>query len=159
MYYRHNGNISRNWHNQSFLPSRGSHLIIKPAKWPERQAKTYINMGIRPVCSESPLCALRIAKDLKLLHADSKDSDQTGRMPRLIWVNAGRTCHFIGLWCCGSYVKLGMISLPLPPTFGTVVIRSYLCNVTAEKWFIIWVYKVCFWIFCNKALSDHLSNS
>ena len=26
----------------------------------------------------------------------SEDSDQTGRMPRLIWVFAGRTCHFVG---------------------------------------------------------------
>ena len=24
------------------------------------------------------------------------DTDQTGRMPRLIWVFAGRTCHFVG---------------------------------------------------------------
>ena len=28
--------------------------------------------------------------------AHSEDSDQTGRMPRLIWVFAGRTCHFAG---------------------------------------------------------------
>ena len=34
--------------------------------------------------------------DLILLHADSEDSDQTGRMPRLILVFAGRTCHFVG---------------------------------------------------------------
>ena len=27
---------------------------------------------------------------------DSEDSDQTGRMPRLICVFAGRTCHFVG---------------------------------------------------------------
>ena len=29
------------------------------------------------------------------LHADSEDSGQTGRMPRLIWVFVGRTCHFV----------------------------------------------------------------
>ena len=28
--------------------------------------------------------------------AHSEDSDQTGRMPRLIWVFAGRTYHFVG---------------------------------------------------------------
>ena len=28
--------------------------------------------------------------------AHSEDSDQTGRMPRLIWVFAGRACHFVG---------------------------------------------------------------
>ena len=31
-----------------------------------------------------------------LLLADSEDSDQTGRMPRLIWVFAGRKVNFIG---------------------------------------------------------------
>ena len=30
------------------------------------------------------------------LHADSEDSDQTGQMPRLICVFAGRTGHFVG---------------------------------------------------------------
>ena len=30
------------------------------------------------------------------LHVDSEDSDQTGWMPRLIWVLAGRTGHFAG---------------------------------------------------------------
>ena len=31
------------------------------------------------------------------LHAESEDSDQTGRMPRLICVFAGRNGHFVGL--------------------------------------------------------------
>ena len=31
-----------------------------------------------------------------LLHADSEDSDQTGRMTSLIWVFAGRTDYFVG---------------------------------------------------------------
>ena len=29
-------------------------------------------------------------------HADSEDSDQTGRMPRLICVFSGRNSHFVG---------------------------------------------------------------
>ena len=33
---------------------------------------------------QSVLCAHWVAKDLSFLHADSKDSDQTGWMPRLI---------------------------------------------------------------------------
>ena len=33
--------------------------------------------------------------DPSFLHADSEDSDQTGRIPRLIWVFAGCTCHFV----------------------------------------------------------------
>ena len=42
------------------------------------------SLGIRPVCPESSLCAQWVAKDPSFLHADSEDSDQTGRMPRLI---------------------------------------------------------------------------
>ena len=45
---------------------------------------------------QSSLSTKWVAKDPSLLHADSEDSDQTGRMPRLIWVFAGRTCHFVG---------------------------------------------------------------
>ena len=30
------------------------------------------------------------------LHGDSEDSDQTERMPRLIEIFAGRTCHIVG---------------------------------------------------------------
>ena len=42
-------------------------------------ANTPISLGIRPVWSESSLCAQWIAKDPSFLHADSEDSDQTGR--------------------------------------------------------------------------------
>ena len=59
-------------------------------------AKTQISLGIRPVWSESSPCAQWVAKDPRFLHADSEASDQTRRMPRLIWVFAGRTCHFVG---------------------------------------------------------------
>ena len=50
---------------------------------------------------QNDLCAQRRlrsawAKDPMILHADSEDSDQSGRMPRLIRVFAGRTCHFVG---------------------------------------------------------------
>ena len=45
---------------------------------------------------QSSLCAQWVAKDPSFPHADSEDSDQTGRMPRLIWAFAGRTCHVVG---------------------------------------------------------------
>ena len=38
-----------------------------------------------------------VAEDPMFLHADSEDSDKTGRMSRLIWVFAGRRGHFVGL--------------------------------------------------------------
>ena len=68
-----------------------------------RPAKTQISLGIRPVWSESWLCTQWVAKDPSFLHADSEDSDQTGRMPRLIWVFAGRTVTLLVLSCRGSY--------------------------------------------------------
>ena len=49
-----------------------------------------------PVWSESSLCAQWVAKDPSFLSVDSEDSDQTGRMHRLIWVFAGRTDHLVG---------------------------------------------------------------
>ena len=42
-----------------------------------RPAKTQISLGIRPVWSESSLCARWVAKDPSFLHTDSEDSDQT----------------------------------------------------------------------------------
>ena len=52
--------------------------------------------------SDSSLCAHWVAKDTSFLHADSEDSGQTGRMPRLIWVFAGRTLTLLVLSCRGS---------------------------------------------------------
>ena len=74
----------------------------KTNKLTVRQAKTQISLGIRPDWSMSSPCAQWVAKDPRFLHADSEDSDQTGRMSRLIWVFAGRTCHFVCLSWGGS---------------------------------------------------------
>ena len=76
--------------------SNMSRIVTKQVKWHVRPVKTQIGLGIRQVWSESSLCAQWVAKDPSFLQADSEDTDQTGRMPRLIWVFAGRTCHFVG---------------------------------------------------------------
>ena len=55
-----------------------------------------MSLGIHPVWSESSLCAQYVVKGLMFLHANSEASDQTGRMPSLIWVFAGHTDHFVG---------------------------------------------------------------
>ena len=57
-----------------------SQRTTKPTQWHVRPAKTQIRLGIRPVWSESSLCSLWVAKDPSVLHTDSEDSDQTGRM-------------------------------------------------------------------------------
>ena len=78
-------------------------------KWHVRPAKAQISLGMRPVWSESSLCAYWVAKGSSFLQADNEDSDQTGRMRRLICVFAGRTCHCVGFvtmrlkWC---WIKL-----------------------------------------------------
>ena len=81
--------------------------MTKPTKWPVRPAKTQIGLGIRPGWSESSLSVWRNTGSSVTHWAHSKDSDQTGRMPRLIWVFfAERTCHFVGfimLWLICSY--------------------------------------------------------
>ena len=73
-----------------------SRLMTKPTKWYMRQAKTQISLGICTVWWEFSLCVQWVAKGPMFLHASSNDSDQTGRMPRLIWVFAGRKGHFVG---------------------------------------------------------------
>ena len=44
---------------------------------------------------QSSLSAWRKLQSLATNWAQSEDSDHTGRMPRLIWVFAGRTCHIV----------------------------------------------------------------
>ena len=69
--------------------------MTKPTKWHVGPAKTQISLGICPVWS---VFAIRMKKywPINYLLSASKKSDQTGRMPRLIWVFAGRTCQFVG---------------------------------------------------------------
>ena len=68
-------------------------LHDKTNKMTVHSAKTRISPGIRPIWPESSLYAQWVAKNPSFLHADSEDSDQTGRMhqtgrmPRLISVS------------------------------------------------------------------------
>ena len=81
----------------------------KTNKMSVRPAKTQISPGIRPVWSESSLSAWRKLGSLATHWVHSEDFDQTGRMPRLIWVFAGRT-HFLG------FVMSRLIFYPLGST-------------------------------------------
>ena len=69
--------------------------MTKPTMWLCAQRR--LRLAWTSAQSDQPsLCAQWVAKDPSFLHADSEDSDLTGRMPRLIWVFAGHTCHFVG---------------------------------------------------------------
>ena len=90
-------------------PSRGTNNMYEP--WHDktnnmavRQAQTQISLGIRPDWSESSLSAWKNLGSSATHWAQSEDSDQTGRLPRLIWVFAGRTVTLLVLSCRGSYV-------------------------------------------------------
>ena len=54
-------------------------IFEPPCDKTNKIAKTQISLDIRPVWSESSLCAQWVAKDPSFLHADSEDSDQTAQ--------------------------------------------------------------------------------
>ena len=76
--------------------SKMSRSTAKTNKMTVRQTTNQISLGIRPVWSESLLSAWRKLGSLSTYWAHSEDCDQTGRMPRLIWVLTRRTCNFAG---------------------------------------------------------------
>ena len=80
----------------------------KTNKMSVRAAKTQISLGIRPVWSVPFLWVAKVAKHPCFLHVDSEDSEQTGRMPRLICVFAQSFCWF----CHVEAHLLGGICLP-----------------------------------------------
>ena len=98
------------------------------------QRKTQISLGICPVWSESLLCAQWVAKAPSFFHVGSEDSDQTGHMPRLIWVFAGRTCHFV------IFVMRRLIRWPnpssvyLPHLKCSEVALGFPCNLGTKHW-------------------------
>ena len=69
--------------------------LVKTNSVVVRPAETQISLGIHPVWSESSLSAK--LGPLATHWAHSEDSDQTGRMPRLILVFAGRTATLLVL--------------------------------------------------------------
>ena len=94
-----------------------SRNMTKPTKWPVCAQR---RLG-SDWAAESSLCAQWVAKDLMFLHGDSEDSHQTGRMPRLIGVFAGRTCHIVGFF---------VTRLTLQPVFILLII---ICITTFSK--------------------------
>ena len=81
-----------NEYPQSMFLSRNKKNNIYPCK-PQFY---YIKVGFKGV--KIILVCFRDGKlgSLAVHWAHSEDADQTGRMPRLIWVFAGHTCHFVG---------------------------------------------------------------
>ena len=87
--------------NEDLILTLSAFLIEPPHdktnKMTVRPVKTQISLDIRPVWSESWLSAYRKLGSLATHWEHSEDSDQTGRMPRLIWVFAGRKATLLVL--------------------------------------------------------------
>ena len=79
-----------------------SHDMTKPTKWVCAQQRLG-SAWASAQSDQSSLCAQWVAKDPSFLHADSEDSDQTGWMPRLIWVFAGCTATLLVVSFHGSF--------------------------------------------------------
>ena len=88
-----NLNAKRNNVTLNFISKYLSHDMTKP---------TCVQRRLR---SESSLSAWRNLGSLATHWAHSKDTNQTGRMPRLIWVFAGRIVTLLVLSCRGSFVN------------------------------------------------------
>ena len=111
-----------------------SRSTTKPTKWP---VKTKISLGIRPYWSEASLSAWRNIGPLATHLGHSEYSDQTGWMPRLIWV-------FIGCTGSASFVMLRLKCVSLTH-FGPF--RSYASFADSLNSFsdlilhYLWIYR------------------
>ena len=97
-----------------------THLAEKVTKWAAawQNQQNYLCAQRRlrsawaspSVWSESSLCALLVAKDPMLLHADSEDSDQIGRMPSPILSAQAdlslRWAHRLFCWFCHAHAQM-----------------------------------------------------
>ena len=77
----------------------------KTNKMTVHPAKTQISQGIRPVWLETLLSAWRKIGSLAIHWAHSEDSDQTGRMPKLIWA------HRSFCWFCHDAAQIFLLSM------------------------------------------------
>ena len=100
-----------------------------------RPAKTQVSLGVRPVRSESSLSTWRKLGSLATYWAHREDSDQTRRMPSLIWVFAGCSLTLLVLSCHGS-VFVSLICLPSYslPTRQLLKVRNAEMGTGKREW-------------------------
>ena len=101
-----------------------SQRMTKPTKWQVRTAKTRIILDIRPVWSESSLSAWRKLVSLATYWTHSEDSDQNGRIPRMICL---RMAHMPFCWFCHA---LALIMVVVVKCGG---VRNVFWNTCSQK--------------------------
>ena len=79
------------------------YVKIWAASWQNQQSECAPSEDSDQPWYPPSLCTQWVSMNPSLLHADSEDSDQTGRIPRLIWVFAGRTTTLLVLSRGGSF--------------------------------------------------------
>ena len=132
-----------------------------------RPAKTQVSLEVHPGWSESSLCAQWVAKDPSFLHADSEDSDQTGRIPSLIWVFAGSTLILLVLSCRGTHVHVWYTdTLDPDATEGILMTLTFVkpdMSLSSTEQFYIWqlwrqFFLLYFWqvVLCRVRHVNHL---
>ena len=85
----------------------------------EKDIKMTCVPGICPVWSVSLLCTQWVARNPRLLHADSEDSDQTEQMP---WLICLRWAHRSFCWFCCAVVHLTIS--PVEQVMFLLVVKS-----------------------------------
>ena len=99
--------------------------MTKAIKWPVCPAKTWSSLGIHPVWS---IFSVRLIRFMSLAThtAHSEDTDQTGQMPRLIWVFTGHMsfCKFF----CAHLLSI----------FFANILQASNENNLAFFWGVIW---------------------
>ena len=136
-------------------------LLIRPKKYLNRMTKPTnwlcTQQRVRSAWAstqsdQSLLWDQWVAKDPCFLYADSAGSDQTGWMPRLIWVFAGRTCYFDGFvrrWLiCVFQVSASYLSFCPNLKHFIVNCEQNIVKYAEKQWKMQWkmqfLYKI-FW--------------
>ena len=86
---------------------------------------------------QSSLFPWRSIGSLATHRVHSEDSDQTGWMPRLIWVFAGHTCHFVGFAMQRLYfaaINNGMQALPNVHSYAATNFHISTCPFSRHWW-------------------------
>ena len=129
------------WHLQNM-----SRFVTKPTKWRVCPAKTQISLGIHPVWSASLLSAWRKLRSLATHWVHNENSDQTGWMPKLIWVFAGCTDHFVGFCHETAYIVCSaatQISLCIHAVWSETLLntwKNFALLAILQRRKLIWVF-------------------
>ena len=107
-----------------------SYSMTKPTKWQVHPVKTQISLGIRPVWSESSLCAQWVAEDPRFLHVDSADwSDLSLRWAHVILlVLSWGGSYVFNFWMSKSYCNCFSELIPIRRCLFDQLIYRILCS-------------------------------